>query len=164
VTVGQDLAAVERRLAQFDGVRGVRASAPADFAQALRGSLGALIRRESQAAGVDPALVTAVIANESGFDTHATSRAGAAGLMQLMPATAAALGVTDRYDPVQNVRGGASYLRSLIDRFGADLPSVLAAYNAGPGAVEIRHGPPPFPETQRYVARVLSTYRALLGR
>jgi soluble lytic murein transglycosylase-like protein len=164
VTVGADLAAVERRLAQFERERSVRSSAPAEFARAVRGSLPELIRRESRAAGVDPALVTAVIANESGFDTHATSRAGAAGLMQLMPATAAALGVTDRYDPVQNVRGGATYLRSLIDRFGADLPSVLAAYNAGPGVVTLRHGPPPFPETQRYVARVLATYRALLGR
>jgi soluble lytic murein transglycosylase-like protein len=164
VTVREDLAAVERRVAQFEPVHAVRSSAAIDFARAVRGSLDELIRREARTAGLDPALVTAVIANESGFDAHATSRAGAAGLMQLMPATAAALGVTDRYDPVQNVRAGATYLRSLMERFGADLPSVLAAYNAGPGAVEMRHGPPPFPETQRYVARVLATYRALLGR
>jgi soluble lytic murein transglycosylase-like protein len=164
VTVGADLAAVERRVAQFDSTPAARSCAPGGFTQAVRGALGELIRRESRSAGVDPALVTAVIANESGFDARATSRAGAAGLMQLMPATAAALGVTDRYDPAQNIRGGATYLRSLIDRFGADLPSVLAAYNAGPGAVESRHGPPPFPETQRYVARVLATYRALVGR
>jgi soluble lytic murein transglycosylase-like protein len=164
MTVREDVAAVERRVAQFEPAHAIRSSAAVDFAHALRGSMAELIRREARTAGVDPALVTAVIANESSFDPHATSRAGAAGLMQLMPATAAALGVTDRYDPVQNVRAGATYLRSLIERFGADLPSALAAYNAGPSAVEMRHGPPPFPETQRYVARVLATYRALLGR
>ena len=84
--------------------------------------------------------------------------------MQLMPATAVSLGVTDRYDPVQNVRAGAAYLRSLLDRFGNDLPLALAAYNAGPGAVERSHGVPPYPETRQYVARVLATYRRLLGR
>ena len=84
--------------------------------------------------------------------------------MQLMPETAAGLGVTDRYDPMQNVRAGATYLRSLLDRFGNDLSLALAAYNAGPGAVERSHGMPPYPQTERYVARVLATYRMLLGR
>ncbi len=163
MTVGQDLAATERRVAQLGGDL-PSPPVPAVFTRAVHGSLAALIRREALAAGVDPALISAVVANESGFDPSATSRAGAAGLMQLMPATAAALGVTDRYDPVQNVRGGATYLRSLIERFGADLPTALAAYNAGPGTVERRRGLPPFPETQRYVERVLATYHRLLRR
>jgi len=162
VTVDQDLATVERRLRRLEGERPTPAGVE-DFGHVLRASLSALVRREARAAGVDPALVVAVIAAESGFDPRATSRAGAAGLMQLMPATAAELGVTDRFDPVQNVRGGATYLRFLLERFGGDVSRALAAYNAGPGAVASR-GAAPFPETARYVARVLANYRALLGR
>ncbi len=133
------------------------------FGKLVARSFGALLEPAVRVSGVDAALVEAVTANESGFDPRATSPAGAQGLMQLMPSTAAALGVGDSYDPAQNVRGGAIYLRQLLDRFGGDLRAALAAYNAGPGAVERFGGVPPFPETRAYVDRVLATYRALGG-
>lgn len=106
-----------------------------------------------------PALVKAVIAAESAFDPEAVSRKGAQGLMQLMPQTAAELGVEDPLEPASNVRGGAGYLRSMIDRYG-DLSRALAAYNAGPTAVDRHGGIPPYPETRDYVDRVLTYYRA----
>ena len=96
----------------------------------------------------------AVIAVESDFDPKARSWAGATGLMQLMPATAAGLGVKDATDPVANVDGGARYLRQLLDRFDQDLTRALAAYHAGPGAVERAGGVPRIPATQRYVKKV----------
>jgi soluble lytic murein transglycosylase-like protein len=108
--------------------------------------------------GVDPALVKAIIANESGFNANATSKTGAQGLMQLMPGTAAGLGVTDSYDPGQNVFGGTRYIRGLLDRFHGDMRLAIAAYNAGPGAVEKYNGVPPYAETQNYVQNVLSSY------
>lgn len=118
-----------------------------------------LVSSNAAAWGVDPALVKAIIANESGFDPNATSRAGAQGLMQLMPQTAAGLGVSDAYDPSQNVWGGTRYIRGLLDRFHGDVPLAVAAYNAGPGAVEKYGGVPPYAETQHYVANVLESYR-----
>ena len=101
----------------------------------------------------------AVIAVESGWNPRAVSRAGALGLMQLMPATARDMYVADIFDPAQNIEGGARYLRLLQDRFGGDLEKVLAAYNAGPERV-LRHGGavPPIPETQAYVRKVLALY------
>lgn len=113
---------------------------------------------------IEPQLLRAVIAVESGYNARAVSRAGAQGLMQLMPATARRYGVRNVFDPAQNIQGGARYLRDLLDRFGQDKELALAAYNAGEGAVE-RHGRqvPPFAETRRYVPRVLGIYRALLA-
>lgn len=111
---------------------------------------------------VPPALVKAVIAAESKFDPRAVSRKGALGLMQLMPATAESLGVTDPHRPAENVDGGVRYLRSMIERYG-DLPRALAAYNAGPEAVDRFGGIPPYPETRDYVKRVLTYYRAYHG-
>ena len=122
-----------------------------------------LIERTARAVQLDPALLRAIIAVESGFDPRAVSRRGALGLMQLMPATAKRFGVSDAFDPAQNVAAGARYLRVLTDRFDDDLELVLAAYNAGEAAVE-RHGRriPPYRETRRYVPRVLQVYRTLL--
>jgi len=107
---------------------------------------------------VPPALVKAVIAAESRFDSAAVSRAGAQGLMQLMPQTARKLGVEDPFRPDENVSGGTRYLRQMLDRYG-DMTRALAAYNAGPTAVDQYRGVPPYPETRDYVKRVLNYYR-----
>jgi len=127
------------------------ASAPAGGATPYAGE----IAQAAQSAGVDPSLLTALVKQESGFDPNARSAAGAQGLTQLMPATAASLGVTDPLDPAQSLAGGAAYLRQQLDRFGGDVRSALAAYNAGPGAVEAAGGVPAYPETQQYVAAIL---------
>lgn len=109
---------------------------------------------------LDPGLVSALIRAESGFSPHARSPKGAVGLMQLMPATAARLGVSNRYDPVSNLDGGMRYLRWLADRYQGDLVKVLAAYNAGEGAVDRYGGLPPYRETRGYVDRILGWLRA----
>ena len=116
----------------------------------------------SQAAakhGVEPSLLKALIRQESNFNPAARSPAGASGLTQLMPATAASLGVTDPTDPAQAIDGGAKYLRQQLDRFGGDQAKALAAYNAGPGAVQRFGGVPPYAETQNYVQKVLGYAR-----
>jgi soluble lytic murein transglycosylase-like protein len=104
--------------------------------------------------GVDPALLRGLIRAESNFNPKAGSPAGAQGLTQLMPGTARGLGVTNTFDPVQSIEGGAKYLRQQLDRFGGDVSKALAAYNAGPGAVQRFGGVPPYAETQNYVKRV----------
>jgi soluble lytic murein transglycosylase-like protein len=113
------------------------------------------IREVAQRHGVSQDLVAAVIRVESGFNARAVSRKGARGLMQLMPGTAAILGVRDSFDPADNIDGGVRHLRGLIDRYGSNLPLALAAYNAGAGAVDAYGGIPPYPETQAYVERIL---------
>ena len=115
----------------------------------------ALIDHHVGAIGVRPDLVRAVIQVESAFNPRAVSSKGAQGLMQLMPATARDLGVTDPFDPDQNIRGGVTYLRQLLDRYDDNEELALAAYNAGPGAVE-RYGNqvPPYRETQQFVWRI----------
>ena len=118
-----------------------------------------LIDAAAQRNGVDPALLKGLIRQESNFNPTARSGAGAVGLTQLMPATAASLGVTDPTDPAQAIDGGAKYLRAQLDRFGGDPAKALAAYNAGPGAVERFGGVPPYAETQAYVQRVLGYAR-----
>ena len=107
---------------------------------------------------LDVALLESVIQVESGGDPRAVSPAGARGLMQLMPATAAQLGVKNSFASAQNIRGGTAYLDSLLDRYHNNLALALAAYNAGPAAVARWHGIPPYPETRRYVARVIHEY------
>lgn len=118
-----------------------------------------LIEQYSSKNGLDSAFVKAVIKQESGFQPKVTSSCGAMGLMQLMPATASSLGVTDAYDPEQNIAGGTKYLKGLLDRFGGDKSLALAAYNAGPNAVAKYNGIPPYKETQNYVKNIMSMYQ-----
>jgi soluble lytic murein transglycosylase-like protein len=131
-----------------------RASSPSRFDD--------LIARAAVVHGVSPALIKAVMRAESNFQPDAVSHKGAQGLMQLMPATAQSLGVRDPLRPAENVLAGSRYLRRMLDRFG-DLRYALAAYNAGPQAVDRFGGIPPFPETQQYVNRVLKYYRRYHG-
>ena len=121
-----------------------------------------VIRRYSSQHQLHPALIRAVIKAESNFDPRAVSRAGAIGLMQLMPQTAVRLDVRDMYDPDDNVGGGTKYLRQLLDRFHGNLPLALAAYNAGENAVDRYQALPPFDETRQYVRKVLKYYRTFL--
>ena len=114
-----------------------------------------LIDAAAQKYGIDPAILKGLVKQESGFNPGAGSPAGAQGLTQLMPGTAAALGVTDVRDPAQSIDGGARYLKQQLDRFGGDYSKALAAYNAGPGAVERFGGIPPYAETQNYVKSIL---------
>jgi soluble lytic murein transglycosylase-like protein len=177
-----DIAAAQNRIAEITGAApaGAPVVAPGGFNTALRQALGprqpptavatdapapvppeqinALVQQNADVWQVDPALIKSVIANESSFNANATSPVGAQGLMQLMPETAAALGVKDPYDPAQNVAGGTRYLKSLLDRFNGDTRLAVAAYNAGPGAVEKYNGVPPYAETQNYVKNVLGSY------
>jgi soluble lytic murein transglycosylase-like protein len=151
---------------QSDGTPSVLAAPVAPTRTAPRRSpnpaLDAIVSRTAGAHRIDPALIHAVIASESGYSTTAVSPKGAQGLMQLMPATARDYGVTDPFDPRQNVDAGAQHLRRLLDTFGQDTALALAAYNAGEGAVA-RHGGrvPPYGETRAYVPRVLQRYASL---
>jgi len=158
-----DLAAVQNRIAEIIGTSSPdkRSAAPAAFRDVLAeasGRMNALIAQNAENWHVDPALVKAVIASESGFHANATSPAGAQGLMQLMPETAASVGVNDPYDPAQNVAGGTRYLKGLLDRFHGDVRLAVAAYNAGPNAVEKYGDVPPYAQTRSYVRKVLSSY------
>ncbi|WP_269713810.1 lytic transglycosylase domain-containing protein [Caulobacter sp. NIBR2454] len=113
------------------------------------------IRQTSHALGLSPALLEAVAWRESGFNPSAVSPKGARGTMQLMPATARELGV-DPSDPIQNITGGGLYLRRMLQRYDGDLTKALAAYNAGPAAVDRHGGVPPYPETRAYVSAILT--------
>jgi soluble lytic murein transglycosylase-like protein len=126
--------------------------------QAVRLPTLQLIQELARQHHVEPRLVQAIITVESNFNSRAVSRAGAQGLMQLMPDTAARYQVTDPFDPRANVEGGIRYLRDLFQLFPGDLRRVLAAYNAGEQSVLYHGGIPPYPETQQYVERVLALY------
>jgi len=123
-----------------------------------------LLEGAAQQAGVDPLLLRSLVQAESDFDPNEVSTAGAIGLTQLMPQTAKQLGVTDPYDPGQNLLGGARYLASMLKEFGGDERLALAAYNAGPGAVKRHGGIPPYRETQNYVRKVMAQVEALRAR
>lgn len=163
-TIMQRIATIEARLEDMKApVRRVQRQSFASELQAAsdgtaqvtpdRGAFDGIIREAAAANNLSPDLIHAVVRAESDYNPRCRSSAGAMGLMQLMPGTARALGVSDPWDPAQNVRGGARYLREQLDRFG-DLTLALAAYNAGPGTVERYDGVPPYDETQTYVRRV----------
>jgi soluble lytic murein transglycosylase-like protein len=120
--------------------------------------LDRIVRAAAERHKVDPALVKAVINTESGWNSLAVSSKGAVGLMQLIPGTAERYGVVNRFDAAENVEGGTTYLRSLLDRYKGDLMKSLAAYNAGERAVDQSRGVPAYPETQRYVQKVTDAY------
>jgi soluble lytic murein transglycosylase-like protein len=151
--------------AQLAGAMGPSAATPSAATPSAPGAnpFAAEISAAAARNGVDPALLTGLIRAESNFNPNAKSPAGAQGLTQLMPATAAGLGVKNPLDPAQAIEGGARYLRQQLDRFGGDASKALAAYNAGPGAVERFGGVPPYQETQNYVRRVLSYAKGATG-
>jgi soluble lytic murein transglycosylase-like protein len=121
-------------------------------------SLDAVVSAASSRNNIDPDLINSVIRAESGFNPNAVSPKGAQGLMQLMPQTAARLGIQNAMDPVANVEAGTRYLRELLAHYDNDLIKALAAYNAGPERVEQYHGVPPYPETLAYVARIIRDF------
>ncbi|BCV21855.1 lytic transglycosylase domain-containing protein [Moorella sp. Hama-1] len=157
--VGEGVPAAPPALNGHGGAEGVarentrnRPAIPLPASTNIQTLIGAIAARYN----LSPDLLRGVVAAESGFNPRAVSPAGALGLMQLMPATARALGVNDPFDPAANLDGGARYLRQLLDRFQGDTRLALAAYNAGPGAVERYHGVPPYKETRAYIQRVLA--------
>ncbi|MGL4676931.1 MAG: lytic transglycosylase domain-containing protein [Brevinema sp.] len=128
------------------------------------GTWDQIIQQAAETVGVDANLIHAVIQAESAYNPNAVSRAGAEGLMQLMPETAARIGVQDSFDPTQNIMGGATVLKEMLNRYNGDLIKSLASYNAGPEAVDRANGIPRYKETQEYVPKVLNYYYNLSHR
>jgi soluble lytic murein transglycosylase-like protein len=129
---------------------------------ALPQNLSAIMHEAASRYGLDPRLIAAVAHQESRYNASAVSPVGAMGMMQLMPSTAKYLGVSNPFDARENVMGGAKYLKTLLDTFDGDLDLTLAAYNAGPGAVQRFRGVPPYKETQNYVASIKRNYQSAL--
>ncbi|HWR40406.1 MAG TPA: lytic transglycosylase domain-containing protein [Patescibacteria group bacterium] len=121
--------------------------------------IAGMVYRTAEKYGVDPKLALAVAKTESGLQKDVVSSAGAVGVMQLMPDTARSLGVKNINDPQENIEGGVKYIKQMLGRFQGDVPKALAAYNAGPAAVESYQGIPPYQETQEYVNKILSLVR-----
>lgn len=128
---------------------------PADCPPVTAAAMKPIIDREATKNKVDAGLVRAVVEAESAYSPCAVSPVGAMGLMQLMPATAESLQVTDPYDPSQNITAGTQYLKQMLERYGGDIAKALAAYNAGPARVDAAGGVPPIPETQEYVRKIM---------
>jgi soluble lytic murein transglycosylase-like protein len=123
-------------------------------------AINSLVDNAAASGGVPPGLVRAVLMAESAGNPSAVSGAGAQGLMQLMPGTSAGCGIANPFDPVENVQCGTGYLRSLLNHYHNNVTLAVAAYNAGPGAVDRYHGVPPYAETRAYVVRVLNAYNS----
>lgn len=132
---------------------------PPKQTSSVSGNIEKMLYGAAQKYGVDPKLAIAIAKAESGLDPNVVSAAGAVGVMQLMPATAAGLGIRDLRDPRENIDGGVRYLKQMLDTFQGDVRQAIAAYNAGPEAVKKFGGVPPYAETQQYVQRVLTYYR-----
>lgn len=148
--VNQNSSTSKTNSSSYLGSKAVATNAPAD--------INALINQSANKYGVDPKLVSAVAQAESNYTPSAVSDAGAVGVMQLMPDTASSLGVTNIYDPRDNIEGGVKYIKQLLNTFDGDVSKAVAAYNAGPQAVKNYNGVPPYAETQNYVKKVLDLY------
>ena len=145
------------KLQPFGSLTNISGSKPSQSSTTKEAILG-YIKDASDKYGVEEKLISALIKQESGFNPNAVSKAGAQGLMQLMPSTARSLGVLNSLDPEENIDGGVRYLKQMLDKYNGNKILALAAYNAGPGAVDKYSGIPPYKETQNYVRNVLANY------
>ena len=165
VMIEQKTKALEIQKPQQSFAETLKVVPPTDFKYQVQEPMNAtkvdiqrMVSSACEKHNIDPKLVMAVIQQESNFNQNAISKAGAQGLMQLMPATAKSLGVTNAFNPEQNINGGVKYLKTLLDRFNGNKILALAAYNAGPNAVDKHNGIPPYKETQNYVRNILRNY------